>query len=455
MPPLLDIHRWPATAWREWATRLVLVAFAVMTGLAIAAMTWMSETALAHFRLVAAHAWWVPLLWTPAITCAVVYVTQRWFVGAAGSGIPQVIAALSSPSLDDEAQRINRSLYVSLKLSVGKAFLTVGGLFAGLSTGREGPSVQIGAGIMHHARRWLPSGSGISSRDLIAAGGAAGVAAAFNTPLGGVLFAIEQLARRPERRSSGLLIMVIVIAGLVAMSIHGDRTYFGAIHTTPPSLAMLWPAAVTTLCAAACGGLMGLALTQTLSGRWDHWLTWRQRHPLALAALCGLTVAAIGVATDGRSFGSGYLATRDLIESGHASVASWDFLTRMLSTWLSLLSGVPGGIFAPALAMGASVGQHVAMLFGFLDARALIALGMVAFLSAVTHAPITAAVIVMEMLAGHDLVMALLASAWIAHALSRLVSPSMYDELATVQLQRQRAPSPDFDVRQQGPQRTA
>lgn len=215
--------------------RLIIVFFAVLTGLAIATVTWLSDAALSHFRNVANMAWWAPLVWTPIVTCLVVYATRTWFEGASGSGIPQVIASLSSKA-DHSDGTFNRSLYVSLKLSVAKAFLTTGGLLAGLSTGREGPSVQIAAGIMHHARRWLPNGSGISARALIAAGGAAGVAAAFNTPLGGVMFAIEQLSSQPERKSSGLLIVAIVLSGLVAMSIHGDQSYFGQIQSSPPHL---------------------------------------------------------------------------------------------------------------------------------------------------------------------------------------------------------------------------
>lgn len=163
-------------------------------------------------------------------------------------------------------------------------------------------------------------------------------------------------------------------------------------------------------------------------------------------------MATIGVLTDGRNFGSGYMATRALVESGQTAVTSWDFLTRMLSTWLSLLSGIPGGVFAPALAMGASLGQHIAMLFEYVDAKALIAIGMAAFLAAVTHAPITAAIVVMEMLEGHDLVLALLASALAAHSVARLIAPSMYDELAHSQLQRQKAHPPGVDAGQTGPQ---
>lgn len=442
------------TDWRVWASRLVIVVFAVLTGLAIAGMTWLSEAALAHFRQVASYAWWTPLIWTPLLTCAVVYVTRRWFDGAAGSGIPQVIASLS-PQAELPDSSFNRSLYVSLRLSISKAFLTTGGLLAGLSTGREGPSVQVAAGIMHHARRWLPQGSGISARGLIAAGGAAGVAAAFNTPLGGVMFAIEQLSSQPERKSSGLLIVAIVLAGLVAMSIHGDQAYFGHIETAPLTSATWVPAAVTVLAAGLLGGVLALALTRTLSGQWNGWLTWRHRRPLLLAGCCGLAVALIGLATEGRSFGSGYAATRQLVESGLDPHASWDFLFRMLSTWLSLLSGIPGGVFAPALAMGASLGQQIALLFAYPDTRALIAIGMVAFLAAVTQAPLTSAIVVMEMLSGHDLVMTLLVGALVAHSLSKYITPSMYDELATAQLEKQKAHQPGAAPEQMGSQRLA
>lgn len=90
--------------------------------------------------------------------------------------------------------------------------LTAGTLLAGLLTGREAPSIQVAAGVMHHARQWLPARTTMNPQGLMAAGGSAGVAAASNTPLGGIVFAIEQLSRRPEDRSSGVLITAIVVA---------------------------------------------------------------------------------------------------------------------------------------------------------------------------------------------------------------------------------------------------
>ena len=166
--------------WRLWADRGVVLLFAGLAGLTVVVFTWLSEHALETFFVYQREHFWMPLIWTPVLTMGIVYLTRRFAVGAAGSGIPQVMAALAP-----ETPVEHRSLYVSLKLSFLKMGLTASGLLAGLSLGREGPSVQIASGIMHSARRWLSPNSPINDSGLILVGGAAGIAAAFNTPLGG------------------------------------------------------------------------------------------------------------------------------------------------------------------------------------------------------------------------------------------------------------------------------
>ena len=121
-------------------------------------------------------------------TAAIVWVMRRYAMGAAGSGIPQVMAAI-----DPSVTGSNRPLFVSLKLTAAKMAMAASGLLAGLSLGREGPSVQIAAGVLHHARRYLPDKSQVSEHGLMLAGGAAGIAAAFNTPLGGVTVSYTHL----------------------------------------------------------------------------------------------------------------------------------------------------------------------------------------------------------------------------------------------------------------------
>lgn len=210
---------------RQWADRSVMLGFAVATGLVVVAFTLLAEAASAtHQKLTGSSPWgpYAGLVWTPLLTVAVLAWTRRFAPGAQGSGIPQVVRALE-PDLDEH----RRSWLVSWRVSLHKVGLVSAGMLAGLSIGREGPTVQVGAGVMSQARRWLSKDSGIDAHDLMVAGAAAGIAAAFNTPLGGIVFALEQLTRRRHMSHSALVITSIVAAGLVAVSVFGNETYLG------------------------------------------------------------------------------------------------------------------------------------------------------------------------------------------------------------------------------------
>lgn len=417
--------------WQLWWARAVMVALAVISGLVIVGFTALAEVAYDLFAQLRSRWWWSPLLWTPLVACAVVWCTRRFAPGAAGSGIPQVMAALEVGE-----RPAARSLFVSLRLSFAKILLTAGGLLGGLSLGREGPSVQIAAGVMLQARRLVKDQRRIHVHGLLVAGGAAGIAAAFNTPLAGVMFAIEELARAPEQRNSGLIITAIVLAGLVAVSIYGNATYFGVIRVEHLNLTLLLPGLVLTLVAGVAGGLFSRLLIASLRGQGrDPLSRLRARRPIVFAGVCGLLVAAIGLVTGGATFGSGYESTRAMVEgSGVMHVAYAPF--KFLATWLSTWSGVPAGIFAPSLAIGAALGNDVALLVFHTQVPALIALGMVGFLAAATQAPLTAFIIVMEMVNGHAMVLSLMSCALVASFVSRLISPPLYPTLAKLQLER-------------------
>ena len=151
---------------------------------------------------------------------------------------------------------------------------------------------------------------------------------------------------------------------------------------------------------------------------------------MRFAAGCGLAVAVTGLVSGGATFGAGSDAVKQML-AGHAEVPTFYVLLKFVATWLTAWSGVPGGIFAPSLSIGAGVGHDVALLAGNAElAPALIAIGMAAFLAAVTQAPLTSFIIVMEMVDGHAMVLSLMAAALVASLLSRLMAPPLYETLA-------------------------
>jgi H+/Cl- antiporter ClcA len=428
-------------AGRQWLDRAVVLGFAAATGATVVAFTLLAEAASHGFLKLAQ---WGPqgaaltLLWTPALTVALLWWARRYVPGALGSGIPQVVRAL-----DDDLPPAQNAWLVSLRVSLHKIGLVSGGLLAGLSIGREGPTVQVGAGVMVGARRWLSPQSGIDAHDLMVAGAAAGIAAAFNTPLGGIVFALEQLTRRRGMSHSALVIAAIVLAGLVAVAVFGNQTYFGQLRVQAMSWALLLPGLVVALVAGLGGGLFARLIVVSARGLPDRFSRWRSAHPLRFAAGCGLAVAVIGLVTAGTTAGAGYEPTRALLE-GQADLPGVYTLLKFCATWISAWSGVPAGVFAPSLAIGAGIGHDVALFMGMGREAAipLIAMGMAGFLAATTGGPITAFIIVMEMVSGQAMVLSLMACALLASGVARLVTGPMYQELAAMLPLPQPPPQP-------------
>ncbi len=431
-PDFLEHLRAELSAGRVWIDRAIVLCYAIAAGLFVVGFTLISNWAFGSFQRVYDRWPWVVLLTTPLITAGIVWLTRRYFPGAAGSGIPQVKAALH-PELPHD----KRFFFASLRLTLAKIGLGAAGFAAGLSIGREGPSVQVAAGVMQHARRWLSPGSTIDGRALLVAGGAAGIAGAFNAPLAGVVFAIEELTGRLESRSSGLIITAIVLAGLVAVSVFGNVSYFGVIRVPRLGWDLLGPGLLVALASGAAGGLFARLMSASLTGAPDRFNTWRARYPVRFAAGAGLCVAIIGLATGGITFGAGSEAVKQML-GGHDELTPLYTLLKFVATWLTAWSGVPGGIFAPSLSIGAGIGDAVSVIANADLAPALIAMGMAGFLAAVTQAPLTAFIIVMEMVDGHSMVLSLMAAAMLASLVSRMISRPLYDTLAEHMVERAR-----------------
>jgi len=395
----------------EWKTRLIFWAGALAVGGVAAVFAIAGNWAMdLHDRILAHSPWWTLLL-APGGMMLAVLGTRTLFPGTQGSGIPQAIAALR---VGDEALR-HRLL--SLRVAFGKILLTLMGLFSGASTGREGPTVHVGASMLISLSRYTRFPRSYIEHGLILAGGAAGIAAAFNTPIAGIIFAIEEMARFYEERATGTLLVAVILAGIIALAVLGNYSYFG---TTDAALsgARAWLAVpVCGLAGGLAGGLFGRVL---VAG--SRWLAPAVRkRPLLVAGACGLVVAALGLLSHGSSYGTGYDQARHVLIGDAAHDWSFPFY-KMIATWASYFSGIPGGVFSPSLAIGAGLGDNLAFIVPSAPAAAVVVLGMVAYFTGVVQTPITAAVIVMEMVNDHSMVIPIMATAFIALGTSKLVN---------------------------------
>ncbi len=339
----------------------------------------------------------------------------RWFAPCAeGAGIPQTIFAANNMSIENEKALAPLTSPTTLIIKVVALYI---GIFAGASTGREGPTVHVATcifvGILLLLRRFM--GIRFDVRSAVIAGGAAGLAAAFNTPLAGVTFAIEELT--PDRFSSvkDVVLFAIIAAAIAAKTMTGEYTYFG--HLPEPSTVSL----KVILLIGLVGGLAGTLFSTMLIQGKSMLCRFQKGWPMYLMiALLATGVLALSILGGPNILGPGNGAAQDLLSGhyGHWSVAfPW---LKMAATLFTYWSGIAGGIFAPSLSMGAAIGANVgAWVHVPTDTCAMV--GMAAFLSATIQAPMTAFVIIFEMTGHHQMLLPIMLGALIAYLLARII----------------------------------
>lgn len=400
-----------------------IIAVAVLGGLAAAGYARLCDVMMDGHRKLYAISPWATLLLLPLGFGLVAWLTRRFAPEASGSGIPQVIAAAEERwSGRWGGQR------VTLRTAVWKVVLSALVLVCGGSIGREGPTVQVVAGIMRSLTRGLHGGPG--RRAIIIAGGGAGVAAAFNTPIAGVVFAVEELAKTFEQRTISTVILVVVIAGFTSWAIQGDYAYFGVLGSSP-ALGRAWLAAPVI---GVLGGLLGGLFSRLLGdgmGPQNHLLARvRRARPVIFAVAMGFVAAGFAVGSGGWTFGAGYEETQALL-AGQEGQGFGFVVCKFGASLAAALAGLPGGIFAPSLATGAGLGAVAAHLGLGVASRDAIVLGMAGYLAGVVQAPLTSAVILMEMTRDPGLVGPLMLAALLGRWTSGLLSPdAIYHRLS-------------------------
>lgn len=371
--------------------------------------------------------------WMIFIVAPIGFVLSWWLVkefapNAKGSGIPQVMAAveLANPK---EHTKI-RSL-LSLKIIVFKIISSVVLVIGGGAVGREGPTIQIAGSIFRKVNEYLPDWwPKISKKNMIMTGAAAGLAAAFNTPLGGIVFAVEELSKTHINYFKTALFTAVIIAGLTAQTLAGSYLYLGYPKTNDVSLMVMFPIILV-------GGIAGILASQlsVIMLKINDWKKRKlktERSNVAFLILCALFIASISFFISREILGSGkeimerVLFTQDKHEEWYIPIL------RMLGPALSFTSGGAGGIFAPALTAGASIGSVISGIIHLTpnETNVVVLAGMVAFLTGITRAPFTSAIIVLEMTDRHSLIFHLMLAGMVSSLVSILVSRhSLYDVL--------------------------
>lgn len=371
--------------------------------------------------------------WMIFIIAPIGFVLSWWLVkefapNAKGSGIPQVMAAveLANPK---EHTKI-RSL-LSIKIIVFKIISSVVLVIGGGAVGREGPTIQIAGSIFRKVNEYLPEWwPKISKKNMIMTGAAAGLAAAFNTPLGGIVFAVEELSKTHINYFKTALFTAVIIAGLTAQTLAGSYLYLGYPKTNDVSLMVMFP----IILVAGVAGILAsqLSVTMLKINDWKKRKLKNDRSNVLFLVGCALVIAFISFFISREVLGSGKEIMERVLFTSDKHEDWYVPLLRMLGPALSFTSGGAGGIFAPALTAGASIGSVISGIIQLTpnETNVVILAGMVAFLTGITRAPFTSAIIVLEMTDRHSLIFHLMLAGMVSSLFSILVSRhSLYDVL--------------------------
>lgn len=370
---------------------------------------------------------WLLFLLSPVCFVASWWLVQKFAPYARGSGIPQVMAAIqvSSPKTTGLVDKL-----LSFRIIVVKVASSLVMALGGGAIGREGPTIQIAASIYKMVYmilpKWWPK---IAKRNMMVTGAAAGLAAAFNTPLGGIVFAIEELTKTHFSYYKTAIFSSVIIAGLSAEALLGPYLYLGYPKLDGLSSSIFFGVALVALISGLLGSGMAKLILFIFSLKAKFKFTYQH---IMYVAGCALGMAFLAYFVDLEVLGSGKDIMETTLFTADKYVHWYVPILRIFGPLLSFTTGAAGGIFAPALGAGASVGSLVASWFHVsdIDTNMLILSGMVGFLTGVTRSPFTSVILVLEMTNRHNVIFHLILAGMIASLAGILIDKhSLYDHL--------------------------
>jgi H+/Cl- antiporter ClcA len=362
------------------------------------------------------------------------FLVEKWAPKSNGSGIPQLMAAIEKAH---EKQTNAVDNFLSFRIILVKVLSSICGVLGGGAIGREGPTLQISGSIFHLISKNWRWGEIQNRSAFLMAGAASGLASAFNTPLGGIVYVIEELAKSHLSSFRTGVLHSVIFAGIISQMIMGPYLYLGYPKIPNFEYVLVWQYLVVALVAAA----VVTGFSQSLK----YVVVWRsqlnsvsKRAFFTIAA--GLLFGILVVFLSSHGKGSGKeLLTSLLFTSQNASLS--DFVSRFFGSILTYANGGAGGIFAPTLSLGGAAGSYLSNLFSFQLGALAVMIGMTAGLAALTHSPLTSFILVLEMSDRHSSIFPLMLAAIIGHGLSKMISQKSFYEFVYERLLKEIEPN--------------
>ena len=371
--------------------------------------------------------WPLPAILFGVCVALVVFITAKFAPDAGGSGIPNLKGYLEGFF----PLRAWRVLFVKF---IGGVI----GIGSGLALGREGPTVQMGAAIAKIFGDLLAPNR-VERKILISAGAGAGLAAAFNAPLAGVFFVMEELQNSFNRIVLVTAFVACVTADIVCRLLMGHLPVFHITIFKYPQLGMFPFFILMGLFL----GYLGLLFNKSLLGASDYFQRFTLLNKILIACAIGIGFGLIGLVLP-ESLGTGGDLTEKVLRNavGPPQLLLY-FILRFLLTMVSYSTGAPGGIFAPLLLLGALTGSF----FGYVvltiyptaafDFTVWGVLGMAGYFSAIVRAPITGTILILEMTGAYDLLLPLMIVSIISYSIPEYFKDKpVYDALLQMDLLR-------------------
>ncbi|TSA26289.1 MAG: chloride channel protein [Bacteroidetes bacterium] len=378
------------------------------------------------------HIAWLFFIITPICLLLGWLIIRKVSPAASGSGIPQLMAALD-PKRDPK--KVSTGFLLGGRSLIAKFTSSIVALLGGAVIGREGPMIQISASIFYIVHKFIPKEwPRIDRGRMLIAGGAAGLAAAFNTPLGGIVFAIEELSHTHLNAFKSSLLYAVIFSGMTVQWILGPYLFLGFPKVESVGFSMIGYVILFSFITGVAGAYKGKLILQLI------YLKRKLKKPalqVLWVGLSGVVLAFLFYFNRDTAFGPGKdIMTQILFNTTDHEISGWLLLSRYFGAIISYTSGIAGGVFATSLSSGSIIGELLMNLMNLdQENKLLILVAMIGFLTGMTRAPFTTSILVLEMTDRHSAIFMFILAGLISSVAARIVDKkSLYQRLEWIYL---------------------